>query len=90
MMQTEVWSQNSPVFVFVLVAFISLLALVTIALTTLASCKITAKAGYPWALGLLIVVPVASVILPLYLAYAEWPVHRKTRKLGPPYRAGRG
>ncbi len=36
--------------------------------------KICSKAGFPGALGLLMLVPIANVILPLYLAFAEWPV----------------
>jgi len=35
--------------------------------------RICSKAGFPGALGLLMVVPIANVVLPLYLAFAEWP-----------------
>jgi len=38
--------------------------------------KICAKAGFPGVLGLLMFVPVANVILPLYIAFAEWPALR--------------
>ena len=49
-------------------------ALVMVALPTIAFWKICSKAGFPGALGLLMLVPVANVILPLYLAFAQWPV----------------
>ncbi len=35
--------------------------------------KICSKAGFPGPLGLLILVPVANIVLPLYLAFADWP-----------------
>ena len=38
--------------------------------------KICSKAGLPGALGLLMMVPIANIILPLYVAFAEWPALR--------------
>ncbi len=35
--------------------------------------KICSKAGFPGALGLLMLVPVANFLLPLYIAFADWP-----------------
>ena len=32
------------------------------------------KAGFPGALSLLMLVPVANIVLPFFLAFAEWPV----------------
>jgi hypothetical protein len=37
-------------------------------------CK---KAGFPPALSLLMLVPVANVVLPFYIAFAEWPALRQ-------------
>ena len=37
-------------------------------------CK---KAGFAPALSLLMVVPIANVVLPFYIAFAEWPAHRQ-------------
>jgi len=47
----------------------------------LAFWKICSKAGFPAPLGLLMLVPVANVILPLYLAFADWPAlgHRASQ-----------
>ena len=35
--------------------------------------RICSRAGFPAPLGLLMLVPVANIILPLYLAFADWP-----------------
>jgi hypothetical protein len=35
--------------------------------------RICSKAGFPGELGLLMLVPLANIVLPLYLALAEWP-----------------
>lgn len=42
-------------------------------LPAVAFWKICSKAGFPGALGLLMIVPIANLILPLYIAFAEWP-----------------
>ena len=43
-------------------------------LPTVAFWKICEKAGFPGVLGLLMLVPIANIVLPLYIAFAEWPV----------------
>ena len=51
--------------------------------TIIAFWRICSKAGYPGPLALLILVPFGNIILPLFLAFAEWPVlkhqNRSTR-----------
>ena len=47
-------------------------------LPTIAFCKICSKAGFSGALGLLMLVPIANIILPLYLAFAGWPALKDT------------
>ena len=42
--------------------------------------KICTKAGFPGALSLLMLVPFANIILPFYIAFADWPALRQ----GPP------
>jgi hypothetical protein len=43
--------------------------------------RICAKAGFPGALGLLIVIPVLNLFLLYFLAFAEWPsLHPKKAK----------
>ena len=46
----------------------------TVILPVIAFWKICSKAGFPGALGLLMIIPVANIILPLYLAFTEWPI----------------
>lgn len=45
-------------------------------LYVVAFCRIFQKAGYNWALGLLMLVPVVSCIVPLYLGFARWPIEK--------------
>jgi len=39
--------------------------------------KICSKAGFPGALSLLILVPIANIVLLFYIAFSEWPVLKK-------------
>ncbi len=62
-------------------AMFAIIALVATAVQVLIYCKIFAKAGYHWAYGLLIIVPIAQFIVPFYLAFADWPVEKELREL---------
>jgi hypothetical protein len=57
------------------------LFLVIVLLFALIHCKIFSKAGYPWALGLLMLVPIANLVMLLVLAFGDWPIHREMRLL---------
>ncbi len=61
-------------------AFIFLTVALT-ALAVLVYCRIFAKAGFHWAFGLLVLVPVFSFFVPIYLAFADWPVQQECRRL---------
>mgnify|MGYP001377030652 CR=1 FL=1 len=50
-------------------------------LSVIIVCRIVAKAGYPWPLGLLWFVPCFNVILLAVFAFSEWPVERELRNL---------
>ena len=52
-------------------------AIVGILLTVLPFWKICTKAGFPGPLALLMLVPIANIILPFYLAFAVWPALRQ-------------
>jgi hypothetical protein len=39
--------------------------------------RICSKAGYPGALGLLVLVPIVNLILLIFLAFAKWPIERE-------------
>lgn len=51
---------------------------VLLVLTIVGWWKILRKAGYPGALSLLWLVPVAGYVMFLVVAFSEWPIHRKT------------
>jgi hypothetical protein len=74
-------SHAAPVFVALIVIFATLLALVMIAIKVLIFCKIFGKAGYSWALGLLMLVPIANIIMAFFIAFADWPVCKELRRL---------
>lgn len=42
--------------------------------------KICSKAGFHGALSLLLLVPIANVVLPFYIAFAEWPALRNQQE----------
>jgi energy-converting hydrogenase Eha subunit B len=46
--------------------------------------RICQKAGYPGALGLLIVVPLVNLVFLYYLAFATWPAHKAAAPTGGP------
>jgi hypothetical protein len=56
------------------------LAILGVLMTVIPFWKICAKAGFPGALSLLMLVPVANIILPFYIAFADWPALRQTAR----------
>jgi len=44
-------------------------------------CRIFSKAGYHWALGLLMLVPIACIIMPFVLAFGQWPIYKELQQL---------
>lgn len=44
-------------------------------------CRIFSKAGYSWALGLLMLIPIANIIMPFVLAFGDWPIQKELRQL---------
>ena len=71
----------APVFVAILVAFGILMYLIVAIIKVLIFCKIFSKAGYSWALGLLILIPIANIIMAFFLAFADWPIRKELRLL---------
>lgn len=47
------------------------------AFTILPYWFIFSKAGYPGALALLMLVPIANFVMPLFLAFSKWPLERQ-------------
>jgi glycerol-3-phosphate acyltransferase PlsY len=44
-------------------------------------CRIFSKTGYCWALGLLMFIPIANIIMLFVLAFGDWPILRELRML---------
>ena len=70
-----------PVFAAIFIIFLILGALIVIAIKILLFCKIFSKAGYCWALGLLMLVPIVNIIMLFVLALADWPIQKEIRLL---------
>ena len=71
----------APVFAIVFILAMLFFCLVIIILFTVVYCKIFSKAGYSWTLGLLMLVPIANIIMPLILAFGDWPIQKELRLL---------
>lgn len=69
----------SPAFGAIFLIFMMLITLITVGIQILVFCKIFSKTGYSWALGLLMLVPIANLIMLFVLAFAEWPIERELR-----------
>ena len=63
------------------VVVVLLFTLLTIALAAVLYWRIAGKTGYPSALGLLMLVPLANVVLLVVLAFTEWPIEAELRRL---------
>ncbi|MGD2093984.1 MAG: hypothetical protein PVH77_03150 [Phycisphaerales bacterium] len=77
----ESFQELGPVFTITLIFFITFLALIVLIIKAVIFCKIFSKAGYCWALGLLMFVPIVNIIMPFVLAFADWPIQRELRSL---------
>jgi hypothetical protein len=73
--------QDNPVFLIVLIGVFAVFALVASLISALIFCRIFSKAGYHWALGLLTLVPVINMLMPFFLAFADWPAQKELREL---------
>jgi len=58
----------------VVILFVLGVAAIGALLTVIPFWKICTKAGFPGPLSLLMLVPVASIVLLFYIAFAQWPV----------------
>ena len=73
--------QAEPVFAIIIAFFVVFVVLAIVAVKLLICCRIFAKAGYCWALGLLMLIPIINVIMAFFLAFADWPVQKELRLL---------
>jgi uncharacterized membrane protein YhaH (DUF805 family) len=70
-----------PALAIVLALLFAFVFLVVVAIKLLICCKIFSKAGYSWALGLLMLIPIVNIIMAFFLAFANWPVLKELRRL---------
>ena len=68
------------VVVFIVLAILLVSVLGTILLVW-AHCRIFSKAGFSWAMGLLMLVPLVNMFVPFILAFSDWPIQREIRIL---------
>jgi uncharacterized membrane protein YhaH (DUF805 family) len=71
----------TPAFAIVFALLAAFIVLVIVAIKLLICCKIFSKAGYSWAFGLLMLIPIANIIMAFFLAFADWPVQKELRRL---------
>ena len=62
-----------------LILFIAFFILAFTALRVFSFCRIFSKAGYSWAFGLLMLLPMSELVIPLILAFMDWPVCKELR-----------
>ena len=77
----EVFSDFAPVFVIMFALFALFVVVVVIVIKAVIFCRIFSRAGYHWALGLLMLVPVACIIMPFILAFGHWPIYKELEQL---------
>jgi len=77
----KLFAAIGPVVVIVVAIFLLIVLLATLVVTAVVYCKIFHKAGYHWALGLLMLVPIACLIMPFVLAFGHWPIQKEIEKL---------
>ena len=65
----------------IIVIFISLLILAIVCIVGFIWWRIVSKTGYHGALGLLMLIPIANLIMILVLAFSEWPVEKELKQL---------
>src|SRR5258708_17952854 len=64
-----------------LILVCSLVGLVGIIFSVIVYWRIFAKAGYSGALGLLMFVPIANIVMLCVLAFGEWPIYKELNYL---------
>ena len=63
----------------ILILFITCIVLTFTAIKVFSFCRIFSKAGYSWAFGLLMLLPMSELVIPLILAFMDWPVCKELR-----------
>jgi len=77
----ELFAVVGPIVVIIVATFLLVMSLAILVITAVVYCKIFHKAGYHWALGLLMLVPIACIIMPFVLAFGHWPIQKELEQL---------
>jgi len=80
-MQPMQHSHQAPVAGLIILVIWLLFVLFAMAIAALIYCRIFHKAGYSWALGLLMLVPIVNIVMPFILAFGRWPIETKLEQL---------
>ena len=74
--------QDRELLVFggIFLAYLAFLFVVLV-FSAIVSWRIVGKTGYPGALGLLLLLPIANLVMILILAFSEWPIQRELKAL---------
>ena len=70
-----------PTTLAIIILVSSLVGLVGFIFAVIVYWRIFAKAGYSGALGLLMFVPIANIVMLCVLAFAEWPIYKELNYL---------
>ena len=77
----EICAVFGPAIAIILAFFVLAILLAVFVIKAVIFCKIFSKAGYHWALGLLMLVPIACIIMPFVLAFGRWPIYKELEQL---------
>jgi hypothetical protein len=77
----DMFSALGPLIAIMVIFFVLAVSLAVIVIKAVVFCRIFSKAGYHWALGLLMLVPIACIIMPFVLAFGQWPIYRELQQL---------
>ena len=70
-----------PVVIAVVLFLVVATVLAIVIIKAFLFCKIFANAGYHWAWGLLVLVPIVGVVMLFVLAFGRWPVRKELDEL---------
>jgi hypothetical protein len=76
-----VFNTLGPPIAIIIVFFVLAVTAAILIIKAVIFCRIFYKAGYHWALGLLMLVPIACIIMPFVLAFGQWPIYRELQQL---------
>jgi uncharacterized membrane protein YhaH (DUF805 family) len=77
----EMYDAIGPIVIIVAAVLFLVMFLAMLVITAVVYCKIFHKAGYHWALGLLMLVPIVCIIMPFVLAFGQWPIQKELEQL---------